>query len=129
MNIGKQSTLNDMRDLKEDLEAKIAAAAAIKADQVSQIESGSIDSGSIYDTRPTGVYSVSYEVFKPALAGNVNHGKLFLMGHSNVDNVGFYVDWKGEAAVFAKMNNVVKVSTLLTSNNTITDSNGFIKAA
>lgn len=128
MEIGKQSNLNDLLALKAYLETQIAAAATVQIGQVSQIESGNLLSGSIYDVRPTGVYKVAPDVSdKPAY--DLAHGMMLYMYSSDLFNSSFYIDWGGSVAVSTKVGTDIRQFSLLSTKNTITDSNGFIKAA
>lgn len=130
MIIGKQSTLNDLGDLKTDLETKIEDAKKININEVSQIESGVI-TDSINVRRPNGMYFVSGEATGIPLAPAV-------YGWQTVTN--FLDQSSAWHSVFCSANNdivssilhgstVVFSATYLTTKNTITDANGFIKAA
>lgn len=137
MKIGKQSTLNDLSDLKTDLEAQIEEVKAIKVGEVSQIEEGEITSGSIFDERPSGVYHVTQSVDDKPLTDtgfgmlmhldyNPNYGGTDSQDYS----AGFYVGWGCHMSVITRERGTEKRSALvLTTMNTITDANGFIKAA
>lgn len=131
MIIGKQSTLNDLGDLKKDLEAKIADAKNINVGAVSQIQTGDIVSGSVFDDRPTGVYRVHSTADRGAFSGT---GTVFSMRHNTDERFAnyLYVSWSGKAYVGVKnIGNTGDnfVTEILTKSSTITDSNGFIKAA
>lgn len=139
MNIGKQSTLNDLGDLKKDLETKIAAAAAIKVGEVSQIESGTITSGSVYDHRPTGVYRLSDDLlgmssFVDEQKRSESSGMMFTMKNPLVSDgsfsSNFFINYDGDMRVYGKRGSYFSgVHRVLSTKNTITDANGFIKAA
>ena len=128
--VGKQSNLNDLSDLKTDLEAKIEEAKLIKVGEVSQIEGGVITGGSIYDHRPKGIYYSTEGDSMLEVGGGMT---LEMGGASEESGVKIHVRWAGEVSVFTKFYNGQSIEkaemSLLTSKNTITDSNGFIKAA
>lgn len=137
MIIGKQSNLNDLQDLKKDLEAKIAAAAAIKAVYASEIESGNLQNGDLYDDRPSGIYhfyntmTANGQNFLDGVTGEKS-GMLLEMEpqFSSLYSVAMTVQWEGEIKFLIKKGASRSAAiNVLTSRNTITDSNGFIKAA
>lgn len=134
MNIGKQSTLNDLGDLKKDLESKIAAAAAIKVGEVSQIESGTITGGTnVVASRPTGVYRLTAEATGHGVYGSYEPktGMILQMTHPDYPiNFGqIFLKWDASVAALTEIDGVQKVSNFWSTANTITDSNGFLKAA
>ena len=130
--VGKQSTLNDLGDLKADLETKIAAAAAIKVGEVSQIEGGFI-TGSVYTGRPTGVYRVMWGADVSAYGvGVYQTGMLLQMSNPDDQNnyIQMYAQWFGGLSFLARSaEGTDTIFNVLTDRNTITDVNGFIKAA
>lgn len=137
MIIGKQSNLNDLQELKTHLETKITAAAAIKAMYASEIGSGNLETGDLYDRRPNGIYH-----FNNAMTAN---GQAFLNGmtvekngmllameppFSSTYSVAMAVQWEGEVKfLINKGGSPSAAVSVLTSRNTIKDANGFIKAA
>ena len=146
MKIGKQSTLNDLSDLKSHLEAKIEEAKAIRVDDVSQIESGNIVGGDdVFADRATGAYHVSQDsrdsggggvagiTDDPDLAGlNVQKNGMLLHlrpPFNSAFSAAFLLQWDGTLNLFLKQQYEKKRVTVLTKQNTITDANGFIKAA
>lgn len=136
MNIGKQSTLNDLGDLKVHLEAKIAEASAIKVGEVSQIESGLIGGGSVFDFRGTGVFGAGADVAEASTFGidgsTYKNGMILEMQLPNTGSQyksGLFINWACDAYLLANAAGVKRAIVLRTSKNTIIDSNGFIKAA
>ena len=134
MNIGKQSTLNDLVALKTYLEAQIAAASAIKVGEVSQIEKGVIGEGSAFDFRGTGAFGFGPEAADASTFGidgsTYKNGMILDMQLPNKDyKSSLFINWACDAYLLANAAGVKTAVSLRTSKNTITDSNGFIKAA
>ena len=137
MEIGKQSNLNDLLALKAYLETQIEEAKAIKVGEVSQIEAGSLENGSIYSDRPAGVYRVGNtvnDISNMGISGGDMESSLVLFdmhysGHDQL-NTGLLINFRtGEMYTKSTYAGVNRSSKVLTSQNTIIDVNGFIKAA
>lgn len=127
MNIGKQSTLNDLGDLKKDLEAKIAA-----IEKNDFVEFDGLESG--FDSALSGAFTATAKTsgdLYPTGGGVRAYG---FVSKSETGNAGvsFMIEDSGRRAVSYKTKSYGPISDsvfFLTTNNTITDANGFIKAA
>lgn len=121
MNIGKQSTLNDLADLRKDFEG-------LNIDLSSKAGAGVVASGSIFDYREKGIYTVTRDV--TGVSGLAQSDKAAVCLADGVGyNVSLVADFSGGAAIAYKSLSNESIVRLLTSLNTITDANGFIKAA
>lgn len=127
MILGKQSVFNDLTDLKSDLEQKIEDSAS-SGGGGSGAAVENIIFGGVFDARPTGMYTMDFDI-----EGQVSYGgALFHIDNSwsgEGFSAGLNIGWDGEAAIQLVSMGDHSTFRLLTSKNTITDSNGFIKAA
>lgn len=138
MIFGNQSTLNDLNALQQFFQSEIEDAKQVNLDNISQIESGYISTGSMLQDRPIGVYHFNSDVVDSGLfdissntSSFTNGCGLYLKNTANA-NYGIlqFVNWAGDAFVGTKREGVVEgVYKYLTTKNTIVDSNGFIKTA
>jgi hypothetical protein len=131
MIIGKQSTFNDLSDLKKDLEQKVknsgSGGGGLNSWEVAG--KGQIFDGDLYDKRLTGLYTCDSEV-----GNQVAYSSAYIcitedFGGGYESTVGLNLGWDGSAEIKVSAYELRESYAILTSKNTITDSNGFIKAA
>lgn len=152
MNVGNQSTLNDLKAVKEKSESDILStksfllgeiekAKAIKVEGAEQIQGGHIYTGSIHDLKPSGIYSYS-GIHMPDAPKSLhirNDGIMVHMdGQNSTQGMSLCMGWGGYAYLVqsnqptqslsgdSSVNDIVE---FLTKKNTIIDANGFIKTA
>ena len=146
MNIGEQSTLNDLKDLKISFEASLASqmvqvndeinqVKAIKSSVANQLDGGHVDTGSIYDLKPDGIYTYSGFNMPDVPPSDYvrNDGiMLHMEGQTPDRGISICAGWGGYLSIVLSndaasgQNHTVSI---LTKRNTIVDANGFIKTA
>ncbi len=136
MLIGKQSTLNDLANLAAELEV----VKAIKLIEATPFANGNLGEPEedIFDNRPNGVYHINQSLGgvydNPAFSG-VQGDKNGMMIHmtpvyGSAYSAAIFAQWDGSLSLLTSQAGTTKNRVgVLTNKNTITDSNGFIKAA
>lgn len=123
--IGSQSNLNDLLELDQ----KIEEVKAVKLSEAAQYSSGVVSSGGIFDDKPTGFYRVDSLVDNSAYGAGSG-----VLTHIKTNDLAcqYFTKWTGQIYVGLKnpTSSVLHdVFEVLTTKNTITDANGFIKTA
>jgi len=138
MIVGKQAVKNDLEALDQKIDTKFEEAKNINVDTVSQIESGRIESGGMMDDRTIGVYHFNFKVSGSDQFGITEVGSyatngcgLYMKTAGNSEyGILNFVNWSGDAYLSTLRSGVQQgVYKYLTTKNTITDANGFIKTA
>ena len=131
MIIGNQSVFNDLSDLKSDLEQKIedSASSGGGLNPWEVARQGQIFSGDIYDQRLTGLYTCDPEVENQAAYSSAYICVTEDFGGGYESTVGINIGWDGSAEIKVSAYETRESYRILTSKNTVVDSNGFIKAA
>ena len=145
MNVGNQSTLNDLKDFSETLNlldlkivSKFEEAKQVNLGTVSRIQNGSIESGTMMQDRPIGVYHFDHNVTDSAdfglsgAASTTTYGCGLHMKLPSRSDYGIlnFISWSGDAYLSTVIAGTQQgVYQYLTTKNTIVDANGFIKTA
>ena len=125
MIVGKQAVKNDL----EALDKKIDSVSEMKAEQVAQIESAVISSGDLFDPKAIGVYYVSDNVSRKPVALNGWQMVARFPAQTAAWNSMFFASNGDVYSQVIHTATPVYTSKFLTTRNTITDANGFIKTA